>query len=254
MRSFLCVLAAITLGGAPAAAQEHRVFVNVNFGVLTQKQDLKQTATLPIYQETATWEANHTIEGGPLFDIGAGYRVSRNFFVGVSYTQVSKDTRDVTVNASVPSPVFTDTFRSASGTATGLEHKERAFHLQALLQVPVTVEFGVTLFAGPTFFTVEDELVSGFSLVEAGGDFTSVTLTDIRVEGQKHTTTGFHVGIDAQYMFMKDAGFMRAAGVGGMLRYSRGSVDLNPPPDTGSETFKLDTGGLEIGVGLRLRF
>src|SRR5687768_1520540 len=111
MRSFLCVLAAITLGGAPAAAQEHRVFVNVNFGALTQKQDLKQTATLPIYpepsDEIATWEANHTIEGGPLFDIGAGYRVSRNFFVGMSYTQVSKDTRDVTVNASVPSPIFT---------------------------------------------------------------------------------------------------------------------------------------------------
>ena len=56
------------------------------------------------------------------------------------------------------------------------------------------------------------------------------------------------MGIDAQYMFMRNAG------VGGMLRYSKGSVDLNPPADTGSETFKLDTGGLEIGVGLRFRF
>lgn len=248
MRSFLCAFAAIMLCGASAAAQEHRVFVNLNYGGLIQKQDLKQTATFLIYEETGTWESDHTIEGGSFFDIGGGFKLLRNFFVGASLTQVTKHTRDVTVNASVPSPVFTDTFRSTSGTATGLEHKERAVHLQALLQVPVTVEFGVTLFAGPTFFTVEDELVSGFSLAEAGGDFTSVNLTDVRTEGQKHTTTGFHVGFDAQYMFMKNAG------VGGMVRYSKGSVDLSAPADTGSERFKIDTGGLEIGAGLRFRF
>ena len=188
MRSFLCAFAAILLFGAPAAAQDHRVFVNLNYGGLTQKQDLTQTATFLLYplpsEETGTWEAGHRIEGGPFFDIGGGYRVRENIFVGASFTQRSKQTRDVTVNASLPSPIFTDTFRAATGTATGLEHKERAIHLQALLQVPVTVEFGVTLFAGPTFFTVEDELVSGFSIAEAGGDFTSVSLEDIRTEAQ----------------------------------------------------------------------
>jgi len=248
MRSFLSAVAAILLCAAPAAAQDHRVFVNVNYGGLIQKQDLKQTATFLIYDETGTWESDHTIEGGSFFDIGGGFKLSRNFFVGASSTQGSKQTRDITVNASVPSPVFTDTFRSTSATATGLEHKERAIHLQALLQIPVTVEFGVTLFAGPTFFTIEDELVSGFSLSETGGGFTSVNLTDIRTEGQKHTMTGFHAGFDAQYMFMKNAG------VGGMVRYSKGSVDLDAPADTGSERFKIDTGGLEIGAGLRFRF
>jgi hypothetical protein len=265
MRSFLCAFAAITLWGAPAAAQEHRVFVNLNYGGLTQKQDLKQGATFPLYplpgDESGSWEADHRIKGGPFFDIGGGYRLMRNVFVGASFTQVAKQSRDITVNASVlPHPIFTDTFRSASATVTGLDHKERAVHLQALWQVPVTVEFAVTVFGGPTFFTVEDELVSAFSLAEAGGDFTSVSLSDVRTEAQKHTTTGFHLGFDAQYMFkknvgfMKSVGFMKDAGVGGMLRYSKGSVDLTAPADTGSETFKIDTGGLEIGVGLRFRF
>ena len=264
MRSFLCALAAITLFAAPAAAQDHRVFVNINFGALNQGQDLKQGATFILYplpgNESGSWEADHRIEGGPFFDIGGGYRLMRNVFVGVSFTNVAKQTRGVTVNANVPSPLFTDTFRNASGSATGLEHNERAVHLQALLQIPVTVEFAVSVFAGPTFFTVEDELVSGFSLEEVGGDFTSVSLSDIRTEAQKHTTTGFHLGFDAQYMFMKhvgfirNMGFMKDAGVGGMLRYSKGSVDLTAPADTGSDTFKIDTGGLEIGVGLRFRF
>lgn len=247
MRSFLSALAMAAVFAAPAAAQDHRVFVNLTYGGLAQNQDVNQTASFPLYGETGTWEAAHAIEAGPFFDIGGGFKLHRNFFVGASFTQGTTQTRDVTVNAVVPGPIFFDTFRSTSGTLTGLEHKERALHLQALLQIPVTVEFGVSVFGGPTFFTVEDELVSGFDLSEAA-DFSSVALRNIRTEAQSNTSTGFHLGFDAQYMFVKNAG------VGGMVRYSKGSVELTAPADTGSEKFKLDTGGLEIGAGLRFRF
>ena len=90
--------------------------------------------------------------------------------------------------------------------------------------------------------------MSGSRIFDPGSREDSVNLTDVRTESQKHTTTGFHLGVDAQYMFMKNAG------VGGMLRYSKGSVDLKGPAESGSETFKLDTGGLEIAAGLRFRF
>lgn len=247
MRSYLCLLATITLFAAPAAAQDHRVFLNLNFGTVSQKQDVRQTATFSLYDETGTWDVDHVIESGSFLDIVGGFRLSDNFFVGASYTQGSKQTRDVTVTASVPSPIFTDTFRNATGTASGLEHKERALHLQALWHVPVTVEFGVTLFGGPTFFTVEDELVESIATVE-NADFSAVSINNIAVAGQSNTSTGFHVGLDAQYMFIKNAG------LGAMLRYSKGSVDLTAPGNTTSETLKIDTGGLEIGAGLRFRF
>ena len=41
----------------PAAAQDSRVFANINFGYQVQDQDLRQTAEFPLYDETASWEA-----------------------------------------------------------------------------------------------------------------------------------------------------------------------------------------------------
>lgn len=248
MRSFFSALAAITLLAAPAAAQDQRVFVNLNFGSGAQNQDLRQTAEFVLYEEQGTWEANHAIEGGPFFDVGAGLRLTRNFGVGAAYTARTKQTRDVTVDARVPSPIFFDTLRSATGTVSGLEHSEQAVHLQALWHVPVTMEFGITLFGGPSFFTVRDELVESIAPVETGGDFSTVAIDNIGVSGQRNTATGFNVGIDGQYMFLRNAG------VGAMLRYSRGSVDLITPGNSGPEQFTIDTGGLEIGAGLRFRF
>jgi opacity protein-like surface antigen len=247
MRSFVCALGAITLLAVPAAAQEGRVMVSVSGGgALAKTQDFRQAAEFPLYDETGTWDAAHTIEGGSFFDIGGGVRVTRNFGVGIAYTVRSKHTRDVTVNASVPSPIFFDTFRSATATVPGLEHTERAVHLQAQWHVPVTVEFGLTLSAGPTFFSVRDELIESLAPGETGGN--AVRLENIGISGQRNTTTGFHVGLDAQYMFMRNIG------AGAMLRYSRGSVDLTAPAGTSSGQIAIDTGGLEIGAGLRFRF
>ena len=254
MRSSLLALATLVAFASPAAAQESRIFAHFNFGFQAQGQDFTQTADLPLYDETGNWEAAHSIDGGPFFDLGGGYRILRNVSVGLSYTARSGDSRDVTVNASVPSPIFTDTFRAVSGTATDLEHGEQAFHIQALWHVPVLVDFDVTLFAGPTIFRVKDELVASVETAEVGGDFSTVNLQSISTAEQNNTTTGFHLGIDTRYIFMRNVGFMRDVGAGAMLRYSRGSVDLAAPAGSGAATTSIDVGGLELGVGLRFTF
>ena len=248
MRSIFTALAAITLFAAPAAAQDPKAFASVNFGFQGLKQDVTQTAEFPLYDETATWTAPHAVKGTPTIDFGGGYHLRRNFSVGAAYTVRSKHQRDVAVLASVPSPIFTDTLRTASGGVTGLEHSEQAVHLQALWHVPVTVEFDVTLFAGPTFFRVKDELIDAVSVTEAGGDFSSVNVQDIGTSSQSHSAVGFNLGVDTRYMFM------RAVGLGAMLRYSRGSVDLDNAPGTTPSQLSIDAGGLEIGAGLRFRF
>lgn len=250
MRSSLVVLA-VTLACATPAAAQSRVFANINFGYQVQDQDFRQTAEFPLYDETATWDATHALEGGPIFDVGAGFRVLPKLSLGASYTLRTKQSRDVTINASLPSPIFTDTFRQTTASATGLEYTEQAFHVQALWHIPVTVEFDVTLFGGPTFFQVKNDLISGISdrdVVEAGGDFSSVSLQNISTTRPSESTVGFNVGIDGTYMFIRNAG------IGAMLRYSRGSADLAAPAGTGSESFSIDVGGLEIAAGLRFRF
>ena len=247
MRSSLVVLAVALACATPAAAQDSRVFANINFGYQVQDQDLRQTAEFPLYDETASWDATHTLEGGPIFDLGAGFRVLPKLSIGASYTLRTKQSRDVTINASIPDPIFTDAFRAATASATGLEYTEQAFHVQAFWHIPVTVEFDVTLFGGPTFFQVKNDLISGLDVVE-GGDLSSVSLQNISTTRPSESTVGFNVGIDGTYMLMRNAG------IGAMIRYSRGSADLAAPAGTGAESFSIDAGGLEIAAGLRFRF
>lgn len=245
MRSFLIAVAALATCAAPAAAQTPRIFANINFGYQAQNQDFRQSAEFPLYEETGTWQADHALESGPLFDLGAGIHVTRNLAVGVAYSLRTKQDRDAAVTATVPHPIFFDAPRSASGTATGLEHSEQAVHLQAIWHVPVTVEFSMALFGGPTFFRVKDVLIESVTPAETG-DLSNVNLL-FGTSSQSRSTVGFNVGVDSSYMLMRNVG------VGAMLRYTRGSVDLLNPAGSGGE-ISIDTGGLEIGAGLRFRF
>ena len=248
MRSFFSALAALTLFAAPAAAQStpHRVFANINFGFQAQSQDLSQQGSFAIYDEIATFEAVHELDGGPFFEFGGGIGLTDKFAVGASYAIRTTNTRDAAVTVNVPNPIGTDTFRTASGVATGLERSERAFHVQAIWTIPVTVEFDVSIFGGPSFFRVEDDLVESVTIAEVGGNFSQVNITDVSVQSQSNTAVGFNLGIDSRYMFMTNVG------AGAMLRYTRGSVDLTSP--TGEADHKLDVGGLEIAAGLRFKF
>ena len=231
-----------------ARAQDQRVFVNLNFGAGSQTQRVGQAANFSLYDETWTWETQHEIKTGSLVDVGGGFRVMRNVSVGATYTMYSKDTRDAVVTTHVPSPIFFNGFRSATGTRSGLKHRENALHLQGLLHVPVPVDLDVTLFAGPTFFTVEDEFVESISVSEVGGDFTALNLDQIATTRQRNTSVGLNMGVDARYMFI------RSIGVGAMLRYSRGRVELTPPANTSQGGVKIDVGGFEFGAGLRFKF
>ena len=54
---------------------------------------------------------------------------------------------------------------------------------------------------------------------------------------------GYHLGVDFRYLFIRNAG------LGAFVRYTSGSVDTSVV-DGG----KIDVGGFQYGVGLRVRF
>ena len=76
-----------------------------------------------------------------------------------------------------------------------------------------------------------------------------MTVIGARTDHQRHDDPlgeqdwgGFHLGVDVTYLVTK------RFGVGGLLRYTHGSVSLEGASDA------LTVGGFQIGVGGRLRF
>jgi hypothetical protein len=67
-----------------------------------------------------------------------------------------------------------------------------------------------------------------------------VTGTTLRRE--EKTVGGINLGIDVTYLLNK------RFGIGGLMRFTHGSVDLNGATDS------LSVGGFQIGAGGRVRF
>ncbi len=97
--------------------------------------------------------AAHSIGGGTLFDIGVRRRVWKNLAVGIAYSTM-KNRNDATVSVRVPHPVIFGQSRTATATASDLEHSENAVHLQFMWMIPLTDKFELAVMVGPSFFTV----------------------------------------------------------------------------------------------------
>jgi hypothetical protein len=258
MRSMLLGLIGVPLLAVQVHAQDpqfrippappNNAFVALNGGLRSLSQEFVQQSEFTLYDEKGAFEVDHAVKSGATWEAGGGLRVWRDLWLGASYAVSSKHTRDAAVNAQVPHPLIVNRHRVATGTASGLEHTERALHAQALLRIPVTVEFDLTLFAGPTFFEVEDDLVEAIVPTETGATPSTVELAGIARSRQRHRMTGFNLGFDMAYMFR------RHLGAGLMLRYSTGSADLELPAGSVGPAVEVGAGGIEIGAGLRLRF
>jgi len=247
MRSFVLSAAVAALLTTPAAAQGpaplRTGYVNINLGGQAKSSDFRETSTFPVYDEIATFGVEHDIGGGGLFDITAGVRVWRNVSVGGAFATRFKSNRNASVEASIPHPAFHDAFRAATAPVS-LGYSERAVHLHALWAMPITEEFDLGIFFGPSFFTVKEDLLQGVSFSE-GPDFSTVTLTGVERRRVSEGAAGFNIGVDGTYMLT------HRIGGGAMLRFSRGTADL---PLAGGGTADVDAGGFDVAVGVRFRF
>jgi hypothetical protein len=101
----------------------------------------------------------------------------------------------------------------------------------------------VTIFGGPSFFQVEQTIVTNFDYSESY-PFDTATFSRAITNTQSESKMGFNVGGDVAYFFSNDVG------VGGTLQYSGATVEMTVP----SGTADVKAGGLQVGGGLRLRF
>jgi hypothetical protein len=176
------------------------------------------------------------VSGGGLFDINGGYKIWRNLAVGLGYSHVGSKS-DAAITGSIPDPAVFDRPRTVTATATDLEHSENTINIIATWMLPVTDKVDVGFSFGPSFIMVSQDLVDSVAITEPGP---TVTGTTIRTE--EKTAGGINLGIDVTYLLNK------RFGVGGLMRYTYGSVELNGATD------KLTVGGFQIGAGGRIRF
>ena len=227
----------------PRQANGPRFFVDLSFGVNALSKSFSQASVLPINQENGSLTARFAAKNGALFDVGGGVTLRRRLAVAVAYSHASsKAGADVT--ASIPHPLVFNQSRDIQGSISGAVHAESAVHVDLMWMVAATPGFELRAFAGPTFVTVRQDLISSITYSETY-PFDTATFTGAPTAKQSKSTTGFNAGIDVTKYFTK------SFGVGGILRATAASAKLDSP--LGGQV-KVRAGGLEAGAGVRLRF
>ena len=226
-----------TQASAQTLQSTDKAFAGLSFGGQTKARTYTTSGSFPLYEETATFESSVGIGAEGLIDISGGVRVWNNVAVGAGFSRYT-DTSNGLFNASVPDPILFDTPRPASTTVEGLKHTESQFHVSVYWLQPVTDKIDVSLYAGPTFFSVKQVLPSGFTV--ATGTATIATITQTEVSG---TAVGLHGGVDVRYLILENAG------VGLFLRYAQARLDT-----TLVDGGRMEVGGFQYGVGARIRF
>ena len=100
--------------------------------------------------------------------------------------------------------------------------------------MPLTDKIDATVVAGPSFFRLTQDILD--ATVPSGTQTANVATLS-----EKGSSTGGHIGVNLSYMFAPNYG----AGV--FLRYAGASIDLPSAQD-------IKVGGLQLGIGARLRF
>ena len=215
------------------AQQPTTIFVDVNAAAQVQARTIQSSTSFPLYGETAVINAAQSIDGGGLFDISGGYRFMRSYGVAIGVSTFSKS-GDGSLVASIPSPIAFNHSVTTTSTATNLKHKEIGTHVMFVYFVPVLENFDVSLFAGPSFFRLTQDILS--ASVPAGTQSATVA-----TDSQKGNATGANIGVNLNYMYRPNYG-------GGVfLRYAGAKITLPSAPD-------VKVGGFQIGIGLRIRF
>jgi hypothetical protein len=179
--------------------------------------------------------------------------VWKSLAVGIAYSTVS-NVNDANISVRVPHPIVFGQSRTATATASDLEHSEKVVHLQFMWMIPLTNKFQLTVMGGPSFFTVRQTVAT----VRAPEDlldvppYTTVTIKTITLTDVKDSPVGVNIGIDGTYLIHTIQGV--GIGVGGFVRYSGASLDLEVPAGVTRDNDDLRAGGPQGGLGLRLRF
>jgi hypothetical protein len=235
-------LVAVVAPAADAQPAAPRGLITINAGLQSPSRTFSDSFTFENYVEDARARADYEVQPAPFFDGGFAVRLFGPIGAGVAFSRFSHS-GTATVSGTIPHPFFFDRDRAIAGDVTGVKRNETAVHAQLVAFVPAGNRVLVVLSAGPSFFTVEQSLVSGVTYDESYPfDEASFRSATVRLERQQKI--GFNAGADVT---VKLGG---SFGVGGMIRYTATTVDFT----IDDRTLSLEAGGLQAGGGIRFVF
>lgn len=228
----------------PSAGVRHRPaanFLNIDVGYRLGGEDLVHDATAfsDVYAEDGSISTDYGNGSGPQIDVMAGRYLTPKLALAGGFSWYQR-TQDAHIEAEIPHPFYLNQLRPASFDASDLTGNELGIHISVLATIWETAKQRLSIFGGPSFFRVTQQIPTTLSIDE------SYPYDDAAISGVTATETsnasavGFHVGAD----FTRFLG--TNLGVGFAARYSRGSIDHDE--ETGS------AGSAVVSGGLRFRF
>jgi hypothetical protein len=249
------VLAVVALAATPVQAQKPVAaapapgawtgtgFITADAGAQLTKSSYTSSVSFPLNGETATMTTSSSPKTAPAILVRAGVRVWKNLALGVGVTAVSS-TPALDVTATLPHPFFFNTQRTVAGRVTGLERREVMAALELSWMVPISRRLDMSLFGGPAFFNVRQEMAAKVKYTESY-PYDTATFSGVDSVQVSKSRVGFTAGVDVAYCFTK------SVGIGGQLRFSKATATLSPVAGSSSS---VDLGGAQVGGGLRIRF
>ena len=233
----------LTLSSTAAHAQSgswaDRGYVNINGWYQPASTSFSNTVRPIEFVEPSVVDTSYKMRSIPGFDAGGGVRVWRTLAVGLDVSRFSTDSSG-SVSAQVPHPFFFNRLRAVSGDAPGLTRDETAVHLQALWMVLLRNRWQLALAAGPSWFSVGQDLVTDVTVTQTY-PYDTATFASATSTHRSHSKIGFNAGTDVSYLLR------RHVGLGVEVTFSRASVPLD-------DTLTVDAGGAHVGGGIRFRF
>jgi hypothetical protein len=243
---FFGVLVGASREAAAQGSPDDRIYLNIGFGVESGSTDSNDTKEYSLYDEPATTSVNTSWTSGSFFGGGIAFRVYRNLMVGLAYHQET-NTSEAAITGTAPNPIFFNRPRTFTESEEGLYRRENAAHVSLGWIVPIGTKADVIVSAGPSFFRLQQDVVSEARVIETGLPFTSVAIDTDR-STQKRSVVGFNASADVTYIVWQND-HVRLGG-GGFLRYTAADSEVRLFVND------VDTkiGGFQFGFGIRARF
>jgi hypothetical protein len=111
--------------------------------------------------------------------------------------------------------------------------------------IPLHPRLDVALAAGPSFLNVRQDVLSGIEVTETGAPFTTVDISRVALVTRDVRTIGLNASADATWFLTP------VVGIGVTARYIRGYASATL---SDGRPVNIDVGGLQVGIGARLRF